>query len=155
MSIPRIRTRRQHDRDENDDGYEIGYGKPPRHTRFQKGRSGNPKGRVKGNRNLKTDLAEEMAERIEVAEKGRRKKVSKQRLVLKAMATKAIKGDTRAAALIIRLIADLLDVSDQTGAANRLDAGDERLIRDFLDRNRVNTDAGDLNVDSGDGDKHG
>lgn len=25
--------------------YEVGYGKPPAHSRFQKGRSGNPKGR--------------------------------------------------------------------------------------------------------------
>jgi hypothetical protein len=27
--------------------HEIGYGKPPRHTRFVKGRSGNPNGRPK------------------------------------------------------------------------------------------------------------
>jgi hypothetical protein len=27
------------------DSYEVGYGKPPRNTQFQKGLSGNPKGR--------------------------------------------------------------------------------------------------------------
>lgn len=41
---------------------EIGYKKPPRHTRFRKGQSGNPKGRPKGTQNLKTDLAEELSE---------------------------------------------------------------------------------------------
>lgn len=29
---------------ENDDGYKVGYGRPPKHSRFQKGRSGNPSG---------------------------------------------------------------------------------------------------------------
>jgi hypothetical protein len=28
--------------------YEIGYGKPPKHTQFKKGRSGNPNGRSRG-----------------------------------------------------------------------------------------------------------
>ena len=40
--------------------YEVGYGKPPEHTRFQPGRSGNPRGRPKGTKNLKTDLVEEL-----------------------------------------------------------------------------------------------
>jgi hypothetical protein len=37
------------------DGYEIGYGKPPKHSRFQPGQSGNSAGR-KGVRNLMTDV---------------------------------------------------------------------------------------------------
>jgi len=36
--------------DNNDapDKDEVGYGKPPSHTKFVKGQSGNPKGRPKG-----------------------------------------------------------------------------------------------------------
>ena len=50
------------------DEYEVGYSKPPKHSRFKPGQSGNPKGRAKGTPNLKTDLSQELAERIRVRE---------------------------------------------------------------------------------------
>jgi hypothetical protein len=42
--------------------YDVGHAKPPKHTRFQPGQSGNPRGRPKGTKNLKTDLIEELGE---------------------------------------------------------------------------------------------
>ncbi|PJK27655.1 DUF5681 domain-containing protein [Minwuia thermotolerans] len=43
----RARPEGDHPNDGNGDDYEVGFGKPPRSTRFQKGRSGNPRGRPK------------------------------------------------------------------------------------------------------------
>src|SRR3990172_3762040 len=84
--------------------YQVGYGKPPVSRRFQPGRSGNPRGRPKGTKNLKTDLVEELAERVQVIENGRRITLSKQRLVVKALTAKAVKGDTKAASILISLL---------------------------------------------------
>ena len=35
----------------DDEDYEVGYGKPPKDSRFKLGQSGNPNGRPKGSRN--------------------------------------------------------------------------------------------------------
>ena len=43
---------------------DAGYGKPPRHSRFKKGQSGNPKGRPKGGRNFSTDVKATLEEPI-------------------------------------------------------------------------------------------
>ncbi len=65
--------------------YEIGYGKPPEHTQFKKGQSGNSKGRPKGSKNLTADRTEELAEMIVVTEGGRRRPISKQRAMIKSL----------------------------------------------------------------------
>ncbi len=153
MSVPRLKLKRNESRIERDGDYDVGYGKPPRHSRFKPGQSGNPKGRSKGSRNLKIDLAEEMAERIEVAENGHKRKITKQRLVLKAMATKAIKGDTRAATLLVRLIAQILDVDDQASDDSALTASDDRLLSDFLEHHATSADD-DGDGDNSEGDEH-
>jgi hypothetical protein len=71
--------------------YEVGYGKPPERTRFKKGKSGNPKGRSKGAKNLKTDLIEELQENITVREGDRTVRISKQRAIVKTLVAKTLK----------------------------------------------------------------
>ena len=48
----------------------VGYKNPPEHTRWKKGQSGNPTGRARGQRNLKTDLAAELSESDQISEGG-------------------------------------------------------------------------------------
>jgi hypothetical protein len=79
--------------DGQDKSYSIGYGKPPPHTRFQKGKSGNPKGRPLGSRNTATLLAKTLSERVTVRKNGRQKKITKAELICELMVNKAASGD--------------------------------------------------------------
>ena len=54
----------------SDKSYDVGFGKPPKNSRFKPGQSGNPKGRPKGAKGLRTELKEELSERISVTEGG-------------------------------------------------------------------------------------
>ena len=84
--------------------YPVGYGRPPKHTQFKPGQSGNPKGRPKGIRNLNTDLEEELSLKILVTEGGQQQQTTKQRAMLKSLFAKALNGDVRASGVLINLI---------------------------------------------------
>ena len=118
--------------------YEVGYKRPPHHTRFKPGQSGNPNGRTKGVRNLVTDLTEELAERIPIRESERSFKVSKQRALLKGLLSKALKGDTRAAGLVLQLIAKFTLQEEQIAPQQSagLDPADLDILERFLARRR-------------------
>ena len=55
--------------------YAANYRKPPMHTRFKKGQSGNPRGRPA--KNLATLLAAALNEKVIVTENGKRRQVTK------------------------------------------------------------------------------
>lgn len=44
----------------------VGYGKPPKNCQFTKGKSGNPKGRPKGSKNLASIVLRESRQRVRV-----------------------------------------------------------------------------------------
>jgi len=117
--------------------YEVGYKKPPKRTRFQPGRSGNPRGRAKGTKNLKTDLLEELGEKIVVREGDRPQKLSKQRALLKSVVNRAIKGDARATAIALSTMMRLLDTGEGAPDAEDGFSDDElAILRDFEARVR-------------------
>lgn len=69
-----------------------GYGKPPKHTQFKKGTSGNPAGRPKGTRNFRSDFLDECASKIEFTQNGKMVRITKQRAVVKRLLVEAMAG---------------------------------------------------------------
>jgi hypothetical protein len=113
--------------------YKVGYGKPPKAKQFKPGRSGNPKGRPKGCRNLATDLAAELGEQITVREEGRSRRISKQRALIKSLMARALQGDVRATAAMLalyaRVITEPVDDSD-----DEIEADELQILRRFAPR---------------------
>jgi len=74
------------------DDYEVGYGKPPKETQFQKGVSGNPKGRSKKAPDFNRELIKESQTFITVNENGRRMRISKHGVAVKQLMKHAMTG---------------------------------------------------------------
>jgi hypothetical protein len=98
----------------------VGYGNPPKESRFKKGQSGNRRGRPKGSKNLKTDLTEELQTEIKVREGPRAIKISKQRAIVKTLIAKTLTGDARAVTTLTNLMCRVLDLGDEEANAEEL-----------------------------------
>jgi len=83
--------------------YEIGYAKPPEHTRFKKGVSGNPSGRPKRTAGFDEELIREFNSPLTINENGKRRQIPKVRGIVKQMTNKALAGDIRAARVVLPL----------------------------------------------------
>jgi Family of unknown function (DUF5681) len=82
----------------------VGYGRPPSHTRFKPGQSGNPKGRRKNRKNLSTLLLEVLDEKLPIREGDRTKTVSKAEAMIRATVIKALKGDAKSVHMLVQLL---------------------------------------------------
>jgi len=76
-----------------DKKYEVGFGRPPKSTRFAKGKSGNPNGRPKGSKNLATLFREIGEEQVTVTEGGRTRNIKKSHAVVVQLTNKAVSGE--------------------------------------------------------------
>ncbi|MDU8912500.1 DUF5681 domain-containing protein [Aestuariicoccus sp. MJ-SS9] len=82
----------------------VGYGNPPKHSRFKPGQSGNPGGRPKGSKSFKSVLQDELDREVSLSEQGVVSKVTKMEALAKRLVGDALSGDPRALAELLRQV---------------------------------------------------
>jgi hypothetical protein len=112
--------------------YQVGYKRPPLHTRFRKGRSGNPEGARRHRRHDKrlVALLEEALDARTARPPGRR--ATRREAIVAALVEKSASGDLRAVKLLLDLVPKTEFVYDPVRVAEAQTAR-ERLI-ETLDR---------------------
>jgi hypothetical protein len=93
----------------------VGKGYPPVHTRFGKGRSGNPRGRPKGSKNLATIIMDAAMSPVFATIDGEPRKISMVAASVMQLATKAASGDPK----YVREFLDRVEEIENRAAAAR------------------------------------
>lgn len=117
---------------DDDRAYKVGYGKPPKHSQFKKGQSGNPKGRPKGAKNISTILHEQLFRPLTITENGRRKQIPLIDAFFRRLGKSALEGDPRSQDRLIRLLpmaATGGSEGDEVTESPDMDVNDEAILR--------------------------
>jgi Family of unknown function (DUF5681) len=120
-------------------GYKVGYRRPPLESRFKPGTSGNKKGRPKGSRNAKSIVEEVVNSPVTIRENGKARKTTKLRAVIEATTLNAMKGDIRAVNALVALLirTGQLDQPEPEQLMTSLPDEDQAIISDYLRRQVV------------------
>jgi hypothetical protein len=86
----------------SDRTYDVGYGKPPRHTRWKKGQSGNPKGRPPRDRSVSALVGALLSKRVVVRDGKTTRRMSRLDELLHRTLERALAGDPR----LVRMLLD-------------------------------------------------
>ena|SRR5215469_2524297 len=114
----------------------VGPGRPPKHSQFRKGQSGNPKGRPKGTLNVATVLERTLRERVVINENGERRTITKLEAAIKQLVNKAASGDM-AAFRILSALADSAEerIAEPAATQNQESSDlDKRVMENLLKR---------------------
>jgi Family of unknown function (DUF5681) len=122
----------------SDAAYPIGYGKPPMHTRFKPGHSGNAKGRPKRRRNVRTILQEVLSEKVKIKVGAQTRSLTKSEVFVHTVVNDAINRDrdakSRSSLMVLLHSAGMMDDAPEENHSEPFTVNDLELIEDFLRR---------------------
>jgi hypothetical protein len=113
--------------------YDVGYGRPPRHSQFKKGVCPNPRGRGKrGDLQIGEIMKRVLNATTEFRDRGKVKKASRLELSVRRLAASAAKGDIGSAAWLLKLRAHAEKYRDAGPTIFRIVGGLPPPPRDLL-----------------------
>jgi hypothetical protein len=112
----------------NNGDYEVGYGRPPKHSRWKPGQSGNPRGPERGSRGLRTDLHKALQSRHSIRINGKVVRGTTQELALYALAVRAAAGDIRSIRQLIDVTLQVFGPEDRSRDRKSLPKQDQELL---------------------------
>jgi hypothetical protein len=122
---------------EDEHDYKVGPGRPPLHTRFRKGQSGNPGGRSK--KNLPALLADALNEPVFVTIDGERRQITKREAVVHQLVNKSTSADLRATKMLFDMMKDAeqkAGVAAPSPEPRRLEEADKEVLQQLKERLR-------------------
>lgn len=108
---------------EDDD--KVGYCRPPKHSRFKPGQSGNPRGRPRKNRSIESMIKRELDQTVMLKEGGREIRLSKREALIKQLVNRAISGDLKPMQLVLAHLQKHKDIEPFTAT----EADDAELLK--------------------------
>lgn len=119
------------------ENYIVGRGKPPQGAKWQKGESGNPKGRPKKKvSTFESEVLAVICKKVTVNVGGKEIEITKRQLLIEQIITRAIKGEPTMA----RLALPLLKVAESSPAFE-VQPEDEAALKSFFKRMGVSHDS--------------
>jgi hypothetical protein len=112
--------------------YLVGRGKPPQHTKFVKGQSGNPKGRPKGSKSFDTEIREELDAQIRITENGKFRKITKRRAVAKQLVNGSVAGNAKTMPTLLNHIRILEGGSEPSSTDDVLSQPEDALVMENI-----------------------
>jgi Family of unknown function (DUF5681) len=110
----------------------VGYRRPPKHSQFQPGQSGNSGGRPVGVKSLADIVRKIIGQKVTVTENGRTRRIPRLEAILMRAASEASRGDAASLRLLLQL-AERYGESAQTGGERQtIAAEDVAILRRYL-----------------------
>src|SRR6516164_4564108 len=118
--------------------YEVGYGKPPRHSRFKKGQpTANPRGRPR--KDMAALLFEGLNKKVVVTENGRRRRITLREAITRQLINQSASADLRATKMLLDMIKDAekqAAVAPPPEPAQWFTKADEEVVETLIERLR-------------------